>query len=81
MFGMKFGRFTGVVHSVVMMAVGDVRMVSGEMMVPRFVMPRSFAVMMSGTFVVFCCVVVMLCCLLGHTSSSEGWNVNRAGAV
>jgi hypothetical protein len=68
MFGVELGRFTGVVHSVVMMAVGGVRVVSGEMMIPRFMVPRGFAVMMSGAFMMFCCSVVMLCCFSGHSS-------------
>lgn len=81
MFSVELGRFTGVVRSVVMMAVGGVRVVSGEMMVPRFMVPRGFAMMMSRTFMVFCCAIVVLCCFSGHGSSSEGSNLNWAGAV
>jgi hypothetical protein len=71
MFGVELGRFTGVVRSMVMVAVRGVRVVSGEMMVPRFMVPRGFAMMMSGAFVVFCRSVVMLCCFSGHWCSSE----------
>lgn len=81
MFGVELCRFTGVVRSVLMMAVGSVRVVSGEMMVPRFVVPRGFAMMMSGTFMVFCCTMVVLCCFSGHCCSSDRWILNWAGAV
>jgi len=70
--GVKFGGFAGVMRGVVMMPVGDMRVMSGEMMIPRFVVARGFAVMMSGTFMMLGCLTVMLCCLLGHASSSEG---------
>jgi hypothetical protein len=74
----ELGGFAGVMHGVVMMAIGDVRVMSGKVMIPRFVVPRSLLMMMGGPFMVFCCIVVMLCGLLGHTSSSKLRNLNWA---
>jgi hypothetical protein len=70
MFDVQLGCLRGVVGRMVMMAVGRVRVVCGEMMIPRFVMPRGFTVMMRGAFVMFCRTIVVLCCFSGHTSSS-----------
>jgi hypothetical protein len=66
MFDVQLGCLRRVVRRVVMMAVGRVRVMCGEMMIPRFVMPRGFTVMMRGAFVMFCRTIVMLCCFSGH---------------
>lgn len=66
MFDVELCRFTGVVRSMMVMAVGRVRVMCGEMMVPRFMMPRGFTVMMRGAFVMFCRAIVVLCCFSGH---------------
>lgn len=71
-FGVKFGCFGGVMTGVMMMAIGDVGMMSGEMMIPRFMMARGFAMMACGVLVVFGCFAMMLGCLLGHSSSFKG---------
>jgi len=67
--GVKFGCFGGVMHSVLMMAIGGVGMMRGEMMIAGFVMARGFAMMTGRVFVMFGCFVMMLGCLLGHRSS------------
>jgi len=72
MLGVKFGGFGGVMHSVVMMAIGNVRVMGGEVMVPRFVVARGFAMMSGGVLMVVRCFAMMLGCFLGHGSSFKG---------
>jgi hypothetical protein len=55
-----------VVHGVVMMAVGGMGVMSGEVMIAGFMVARGFAMMTGRVFVMFCCFVMMLGCLLGH---------------
>ena len=72
MLGVKFRRFGGVMRSVVMMAIGGVGMVSGEMMIAGFMTARGFAMMSGRVLVVFCCFVMMLGCFFGHSFSFTG---------
>jgi len=62
-----------VVHGVVMMAVGGMGVMSGEVMIAGFMVARGFAMMTGRVFVMFCCFVMMLGCLLGHESSFKEW--------
>jgi hypothetical protein len=79
--GVKLGGFAGVMRRVVMVPVRNVRVMSGEMMIPRFVVTRSLAVMMRGTVVVFRCLLMVLCCLLGHKSSSKASKFELGGGL
>jgi hypothetical protein len=81
MLDVKLGRFGRVVCRMVMMAIRGVRMMCGEMMIPRFVVPRGFPVMMRGAFVMFGCTAVVFCCFFRHSSSSKRWNPSWAGVV
>jgi len=67
--GVRFGRFRSVVCGVVMMAVSDVRMMSGQMMITGFEVARGFAMMTGRVFVMFGCFVMVLNCFVGHRSS------------
>lgn len=67
--GVGLGGFGGVVHGVMMMAVGDVCMVSGHVVIAGFEVTRGFAMMASCVFVVFGCFAVVLDCFVGHRSS------------
>jgi hypothetical protein len=71
MFDVEFGRFGRVVRRMMMMTIGRVCMMSSEMMIPRFMMPRGLPVMMRGALVMFCRTVVVLYCFFRHSSSSE----------
>ena len=75
LFGVSLGGFGGVVRRVMKMAVGDVGVMSGDVMIFFFVVPRGFAMMMRRKFVMLGSLVVMLGCLLGHVSSSRVWKV------
>jgi hypothetical protein len=66
MLGVNLGRFRRVVHGVVMMAIGSVGMMSGEMMIAGVVMARGFAMMPCRVLVVLRCFAMMLGCLLRH---------------
>jgi hypothetical protein len=68
-FDVGFGGFRGVVRGVMMMAMRQVRVMRGEMMIAGFVMARGFAMMPGSVLVVFGCFVMMLGGLLGHKSS------------
>jgi hypothetical protein len=65
----KFGGFGGVVSSVLMMAVCEMRVMASEMMIRSFMVLCGLAMMTRGVVVMFCCFVVMLGGLLGHESS------------
>lgn len=71
LFGVRLGGLSGVVRRVMMMAVGDVRMMRGNVVIFFFMVPRSFAVMMRREFVVLGSLLVMLNCVFGHMSSSR----------
>ena len=70
-FGVGLAGFRGMMRRVMKMAVGDVGMVRGDVMVFFFVVPSSFAVMMRREFMMFSSLLVMLDRLLGHRSSSR----------
>jgi hypothetical protein len=72
MLGVKFSCLGGVMRSVVMMAIGGVGMMRGEMMIAGFVVARGFAMMPGRVLVVFRCFVVMLGCFFGHSFSFTG---------
>jgi hypothetical protein len=65
----KLGGFGGVVSRVCMMAVGEMRVMTSEMMIPGFVVLCRLAMMTRGVVVMVCCFVVMLDGMLGHESS------------
>jgi hypothetical protein len=67
-FDVKLGGLGGVVSSVFMMAVGEVRVMTSEMMISSFVVFCGLAMMTCGVVVMFRCFVVMLD-MLGHESS------------
>jgi hypothetical protein len=54
-----------------MMAVGDVRVMRGNVVIFFFMVPRSFAVMVRREFVMLGSLLVMLNCVFGHLSSSK----------
>jgi hypothetical protein len=60
----ELGRFGCVMGGVVRVSVGRVRMVSGCLMVARFIMPGGFPMVGRRVVVVFGGFEVMLCCLL-----------------
>ena len=60
--GVSFCGFNGVMGSVVKVTDGDLRMVSGAMMVACFVVAGGLAVMTGGVFVVFGGFVMMVGC-------------------
>ena len=63
---MRFGSLDGVMRGVMMVAVGHLRVMSGQLMIAGFVMTRRFPVMPRCVFVVFRCLVMMLDCFSGH---------------
>ena len=67
-FGMSLGGFGGVVRGVKHVCVGDMRVVSRSLVVSRFVMRSSLAMMTCGMLVVFGGLFVMLNGVLGHDS-------------
>jgi hypothetical protein len=79
--GVDFGGFGGVVCGVMKMAVGDLGVMSGEMMIAVFVVARGFAMMTCCVVVVFGCFVMMLGCLLGHGPSLKCETVKRADGL
>ncbi len=70
-FGVRLGGFGSVMRRVMMMPVGDVGVMGGEVMIPFFMMTRGFAMMTRRVFVVLGCFLVMLDCVCGHRSSSR----------
>ena len=64
MFGVKLCRLRSMMSGVMMMAVGDMSVMRGEMVVTGLMMPGCFAVMTGSVFMVFRCFKVMLGCLL-----------------
>jgi hypothetical protein len=70
-FGVRLGGFSGVVRRVMMMAVSDVRVMRGNVMIFFFMVPRGFTVMMRREFVMLGSLLVMLDCVFGHMSSSR----------
>jgi hypothetical protein len=79
-FDVKLCGFRGVVSSVLVMAVGEMRVMTGEMMIASFVVLCGLAMMTGGVVVMFCCFVVMLDGMLGHESSLEFWLRAQGGA-
>jgi hypothetical protein len=69
-FGVRLGGFSGVVRRVMMVAVSDVRVMRGNVMIFFFMVPRSFAVMVRREFVMLGSLLVVLDCF-GHLSSSR----------
>jgi hypothetical protein len=61
-FDVGLGGFGGVVRSVLMMAVREVRVVRGGFVLSRFVVLGGLLVMASCVFVMLGCCVVMFCC-------------------
>jgi hypothetical protein len=71
MLDVRLGCFGGVVRGMVMMAVGQVRVMRGQLMSAGLVMVRCFLVVPRCVFVMFCCLVMMFRCLFGHSESSN----------
>jgi hypothetical protein len=78
--GVSFGSFRGVMGSVMMMAVGDMRVMSGQVVIAGFMVARGFAMMAGCVFMMFGCFQVMLNCFSGHRDSLS-WRskIGRAG--
>jgi hypothetical protein len=57
------GGFPGVMFRVQMMAVGDVRVMAGLLVIPGFVMVRRVAVMLRRVLVMFRCLAMMFSAL------------------
>ena len=76
MLSVSLGCFSGVMGSVMMVAVGHLSVVSGQLVVTGLMMASGFAMMSRGVLVVFRCFVVMLGCFFGHRFSLQwdgGW--------
>ena len=78
--GMSLGSFRGVMGSMMMMAVGHVGVVSGQVMIAGFMVARGFAMMAGCVFMMFSGFQVMLNCFSGHRDSLS-WRskIGRAG--
>ncbi len=61
-FDMRLGGFGGVVRSVLMMAVREMRVMRGHFVLAVFMVPGGFPVMTSRVFVMLGCCVVMFRC-------------------
>jgi hypothetical protein len=72
MLDVRLGCFGGVVRGMVVMAVGQVRVMRGQFVSAGLVMVSCFLVVPGCMFVMFCCLVMMFRCLLGHSESSNG---------
>jgi hypothetical protein len=69
-FGVGLGGFGSVVRGVMQMAVRDVGMVRGSMVIASFVVPGGFPMMTCGVLVVLSGFVVMVVCC--HLECSFG---------
>ena len=67
--GVMFGRFLDVVDGVVEVALGDVGMMGGEMMIASLMMPGCFAMVARGVLMMLGGFAVMLDGLGGHRES------------
>jgi hypothetical protein len=76
--GVELGSFGGVVGGVMMMAVGDMGMMGGHVVVAFPVVPCGFAMMACGMFVVFGGAMMMLGCFFGHVILLCGMRKSRA---
>jgi hypothetical protein len=78
--GVSFGSFRGVMSSVMMMAVGHVGVVSGQVMIAGFMVARGFAMMAGCVFMMIGSFQVMLSSFSGHRDSLS-WRskIGRAG--
>jgi len=63
-FNMRLGRFGSVVHCMLVVPVGQVRVMPCRLVSPRFVMFGGLLVMACRMFVMLCCFVMVLDCLL-----------------
>jgi hypothetical protein len=63
---MFFDCVFGMLSSMDLMSVGQVRMVSGGLVIAGFMMRGGFVVMMRSLFVIFRCLLVMICSFLRH---------------
>ena len=63
-FDVRFCRFAGMVRCVLMVAVGELRVMRGRFMFSSFVMFGGFLVVASRVLVMFRCFVMMLRCFL-----------------
>ncbi len=67
-FCVQFGRFTGVVRRVLMVALRRVRVMRGRGVIAFLVVLRGLAMVMRRLLMVFRRVTMVLCCLSGHGS-------------
>jgi hypothetical protein len=80
MLGMQFGSLRGVMTSVMMMAVGHVGVMSGQVMIAGFMVARGFMMVTSCVLMMFGCFTVVLSCFSGHRGSFRfGSEIGRAG--
>ena len=70
LFEMRLGRFRSVVHCVLVVSLGEVRVMRRRLVFACFVLLSGFLVVSCRAFVMICCLVMMLCCFLGHKSAS-----------
>jgi len=77
-FGVKLRGLSGVMRCVMMMAVGDMSMMGGEMVIACLMMPGCLTMMARGVLMVLGCFEVVLCCLFRHGCIPCG-EILRAG--
>lgn len=61
---MSLRRFSSVMHCVLVMTAGQVRVMRCRLMFPGFMMFCGFLVVSSRVFMMLSCFVMMRCCLL-----------------
>ena len=69
---MMLARFLRVMDRVEMMAVGDVGVMTGLLVIPRFVVLRGLQVMLRGLLVVGCRLFVVLGTFVGRRRRGHG---------
>jgi hypothetical protein len=75
------GRVFRMFGGVDMMAVSEMRVVSGLFVVARFMMSGGFLVVARSVLVVFRCLLVMVNCVLRHVQPPEGGRTGFFGPV
>jgi hypothetical protein len=66
MLHMQLGGFARVMHRLLVMPAGGMRVVRGRLVIAAIMMLRGFAMVTGGVLVMFRCLVMMLGCLLRH---------------
>lgn len=65
-FGVMLARFLAVMSCMIVVTVGDVRMVACLLVITSFVVFCSGEMVLGGVFVVFCRFPVVFCSFVGH---------------